>query len=310
MLTPLALLRERGQMNLSHEIYRLDLQELTPSDAYGWRAVARNVLPLFGLLLVAPMIASRSLAAAWSLAPLIGLFMYRITIVMHDCTHATLFSTHPFNHRIGLVLGAITGIDFTRFKLQHWKHHRSYGRDDDPQGFHYMHLPRMNRLQFSWHVIKPLFGANLRFVWRESVVVPRNFRRAVKQGDAAMILVVQLSMFMIVTGGGRHLALALLPIASAATFGLFLSQLRGIAEHDPRGDRNAPAGAVRSHRARLLERLLLYDLHFNYHAAHHRWPQCPSRHLPFVHDQYLATCGPLDRSMFHTVIALGEKCSR
>ena len=51
---------------------------------------------------------------------------------------------------------------------------------------------------------------------------------------------------------------------------------------------------VRSHSARLLERLVLYDLHFNYHSAHHRWPQCPSRHLPLVHEQYLAGHVPLE----------------
>ena len=110
-------------------------------------------------------------------------------------------------------------------------------------------------------------------------------------------------MFFVVTDGGRHLHLAMLPLVSAATFGLFLSQLRGLAEH---GSLSvvAQAGIVRSHSARLLERLVLYDLHFNYHSAHHRWPHCPSRHLPLVHERHLAGHVPLEPSMLATVVAI------
>jgi fatty acid desaturase len=124
-----------------------------------------------------------------------------------------------------------------------------------------------------------------------------------RRGDAAVFLSVQALMFIVVTGGGRYLYLSPLPFVSAATFGLFLSQLRGLAEH---GSRSAvdQAGYVRSHSTRALERLLLYDLHFNYHSAHHRWPQCPSCHLPLVHEQYLAGHVLLETSMLATVTAI------
>ena len=52
-------------------------------DAYGWRAVLRNVIPFLVLLVAAPHLDSWS----WVLSPLIGLFAYRITLVMHDCIH-------------------------------------------------------------------------------------------------------------------------------------------------------------------------------------------------------------------------------
>jgi hypothetical protein len=69
------------------------------------------VLPLFMLLALAPVLAARSIATAWSLAPVVGLFLYRITIVMHDCVHRTLFRSPQVNDWIGLLLGAVTGID-------------------------------------------------------------------------------------------------------------------------------------------------------------------------------------------------------
>jgi fatty acid desaturase len=279
----------------------IDLRQLQPSDRYGAYAVIRNVLPLFVLLVLAPILAARSVATAWSLAPLVGLFLYRITIVMHDCVHRTLFRSPRVNDWIGSLLGAVTGVDIRRFRAQHSKHHRMYGRVGDPQGFHYLGVQRMSRAHFARHLVKPLFGANLRYVLRESMLHPGNFWRALRRGDAFVFLSAQILMFIVVTGGGRNLHLALLPFVSAATFGLFLSQLRGLAEHGSR-DAADQAGYVRSHSARAVEQLMLYDLHFNYHTAHHRWPQCPSRHLPLIHEQYLAT--PLDPSMLATVTSI------
>lgn len=281
----------------------IDLRHLQPSDRYGAYAVIRNVLPLFALLALAPILAARSIAAAWSLAPLVGLFLYRITIVMHDCVHRTLFRSPRLNDWIGSMLGAVTGIDLRRFRTLHSKHHRLYGHAEDPQGFHYLGVQRWGRAQFAWHLVKPLFGTNLRYVLRESMLYPGNFRRAVRRGDAVVFLSVQILMFFVVTGGERYLHLALLPFVSAATFGLFFSQLRGLAEHGSRSEVDQ-AGYVRSHSARALEQFVLYDLHFNYHSAHHRWPQCPSRHLPLVHERYLAEHVSLEPSMLSTVISI------
>lgn len=114
---------------------------------------------------------------------------------------------------------------------------------------------------------------------------------------------VQLLIFLVITGGGRYLSLALLPFVSAATFGLFLSQLRGLAEHGSYAAADQ-AGLVRSHSTDIFDRVLLYDLHFNYHSAHHRWPHCPSCHLPRVHERYLAAEVPLQSSMLATVMAI------
>jgi fatty acid desaturase len=281
---------------------QIDLNSLQPSNLYGACAVIRNVLPLFALLALAPLLAARTISAAWSLAPLVGLFLYKITIVMHDCVHRTLFRSRRVNDWGAVLLGALTGIDVGRFRALHWKHHRTYGRREDPQGFHYLDVQRMSSAQFARHLLKPLCGANLRYVARETLLHPGNLWRAVRRGDAILFATVQVLMFFVITGGGRYLSLAFLPFVSAATFGLFLSQIRGLAEHGSRraGDQ---VGVVRSHAASTLERVLLYDLHFNYHSAHHRWPRCPSCHLPLVHARYLAEV-PLQSSMLATVIAI------
>jgi fatty acid desaturase len=275
-----------------------------PSDAYGWRAVLRNLIPFFALLGVASLLHRSSQPAPWLLAPLIGLFMYRITIVMHDCIHRSLFRSARLNERIGTLLGGVTGIDFASFSRQHLLHHRLYGRPGDPQGFHYLGLKGATRAAFAWHLLRPLLGCNLRYALAESVVRPRNLAAAARSGDIFALAAIQFSILALVTGGGAHLELAALPFASAATFGLFFSQLRGIAEHAADGG-GAEAGNVRSHAPHWLDRWLLYDLDFNYHREHHLYPHYSSRDLATLHGR-LPRPAPLEASMLCTLKALAS----
>src|SRR5262249_38303408 len=205
------------------------------ADRYGWRAVLRNVAPLILLFAAAPTLARCAPFAPWLLAPVIGLFVYRTTIVMHDCIHRSLFKSAQLNELVGTLLGGVTGIDFASFRRQHLLHHRRYGRPGDPQGFHYLGLKTKSRPGFAWHVLRPLLGANLPYALAESLLRPRNIAAAARSGNLAALASIQLALLGIVTGGGAHPCLALLPFASAATFGLFFSQLRGIAEHGSDG---------------------------------------------------------------------------
>lgn len=231
-----------------------------PSDLYGWSGVSRNLLPLIGLYMLAPYIAEHSLIWAWSLAPLTGLLLYRLTIVMHDCGHASLFEAPRVNSHVGRFLGAVTGIDFNRFKQRHWEHHRNYGSPGDPQGFHYFDIASLSPGAFAWHLFKPLSGLNLRFVISESL--------------------------------------------SAVTFGLFLSQLRGVAEHGVRGEAD-PAGFVRSHSPETSGKLFLYDLNFNFHEEHHRYPQVPSCHLAALNAS--GHTHREEKTMWRTIAAMANR---
>ncbi len=250
---------------------------LEPSDTYGWRAIARNLMPLLALLGIAPALVRINAFVPWLLTPAIGLFLYRITVVMHDCTHHTLFVSRATNAKVGLLLGALSGVDFHRFCVQHWRHHRLYGRAGDPQGFHYLDLARTTPGGLLRHLVEPLFGLKLRHVIGESLLAPSNLARSVRTGEIVIVALVQSVVLALVTGFGRYPILAILPFVSGATFGLFFSQLRGIAEHGELGAGGGPV--VRSHRPSWLDRVLLYDLNFNCHAEHHEHPQVPSCHL-------------------------------
>jgi fatty acid desaturase len=104
-----------------------------------------------------------------------------------------------------------------------------------------------------------------------------------------------------VTAAGVYPELALLPLVSGSTFALFVSQLRGIAEHVAR-DASADARNVRSHASHWLDRIVLYDVNFNYHAEHHLHPEYPSCHLPAV-QRALYPSRSVAPSMFCTIAA-------
>jgi fatty acid desaturase len=290
-------------MTSQSDVIHLQREWLEPSDLYGWKAMLRNTLPLFALLWLAPVLADHNTLAPWLLSPIIGLFVYRITVVMHDCTHYTLFKGLRSNKVIGSLLGAISGVDFRSFSTQHWRHHRSYGKEDDPQGFHYIGMAGMMLVEFRWHLIKPLLGLNLRNTFAESMLAPRNLGRIFWSGELALVVLVQFLILAVVTGLGRHPVLAVLPVFSAATFGLFFSQLRGIAEHGAVGN-CAEAGNVRSHATNFLDRIFLYDLNFNYHKEHHEHPQVPSCHLPAIHKLTAKLMSGTPKSMFDTLCAI------
>jgi fatty acid desaturase len=255
---------------------------------------------LLVLLWLAPQLARWNSLAPWLLAPVIGLFLYRITVVMHDCTHHTLFGSRRLNQTMGVLLGGFTGVDFNSFCRQHWRHHRSYGRPGDPQGFQYLELRNMTRRQLRWHIVKPLLGLTLPRVFVESIAAPRNIARLLRTGEIMMVALAQLALLALVTGFGRYPWLAALPYLSGATFALFFSQLRGIAEHGA----TAPGDSylVRSHPARWLDRVLLYDINFNYHAEHHALPHIPSCHLPALQRAMGTASAPA--SMFETLDAV------
>jgi fatty acid desaturase len=300
---PVARASARSAMTAGNAKLALPPEWMTPPNAVGWFAVARNLLPYFLLLLIAPVLAARSALFPWLLAPLFGLFAYRLTIVMHDCTHYALYRSRRTNDRVGRLLGAVTGIDFESFRSQHWRHHEVYGQPGDPQGFHYDRLHAMTPLGLRRHLLRPLLGFNLIYTFRESVLYPRHWRRLIRSGEAFLIVAVQAALLLIVTGAAKYWSLALLPALSEVTFGLFFSQLRGIAEHGM-VDQAKRANYVRSHAPHFLDRLLLYDLNFNYHAEHHRYPGFPSCHLPAIQRALRSADVATGDSMFATLAAL------
>jgi hypothetical protein len=138
----------------------LFVSALEPSRAYAGLAVARNVGFFLVAVAIVPALAALEPWAPLVAAPLLGLSMYRLTLVMHDCIHGTLFRSARANRVCGIVMGALSGIEFHAFARLHGMHHRMAGQRDDPQGPDYLSLPP-SPMGIVWHLLRPLVGYNL-----------------------------------------------------------------------------------------------------------------------------------------------------
>lgn len=275
------------------------------SDRYGFAQTGLHLGALVVVLALATPLWLRAgpLAAILLVLPL-GVLIYKLTIVLHDCAHMTLFRTRRYNRWVGRLTGCFLGSEFSQFQAQHFLHHRAFGQAGDPQGPDYLGLQAASRSHVLWHLLRPLLGFNLiKLLYfqppgggrpdrpAQKTSLPRKLRFLVGTGA------VQLAILALATGFGTVWWNALLYPAAAATVALFLSQLRGFCEHVtpvPAADESF----VRTHRPNLVDRTLFYGLNFNFHVEHHLYPAVPSCQLPRLHKTH--------GNLFHTPQSLSS----
>jgi fatty acid desaturase len=232
---------------------------------------------------------------------------YRLTFVVHDCAHLTLFSSRAENEIVGRFVASCLLTSFIEFQRLHWVHHRRFCEPSDPQGSDYNGL-RPDRDRVILHLLKPLFFVNaiekaaMFLTVAHSGVSPteraaEDARR--RQGDGrrrrkrwqslveiggvqALIALVTTRLFRFALGYALFLALL-------ASLGLFASRLRSYLEHGII-DAHTPdeTRIARTNRSNWLECNVLCSLSFNYHNEHHRWPHVPAQHLPVLHREVTA----------------------
>ncbi len=239
------------------------------------------------------------------------LITYRMTFIMHDCAHRTLFRKRWENEFWGWLCSSCTLATFPTFRRLHFVHHRHFREPADPQGSDYNGLiPTRDRVLL--HLLKPLLFLNLvekvgnTLALAHCGMTPEEQRKAKAESSrisgpqyrlaAVCILVTQGLIATVATRGfttfaGYALFLILLPSA-----GLFLSRLRSYLEHGDIHDTDGSQKIARTHKSNVLERNILCSILFNYHNEHHRWPQVPSRLLPALHAKY--TAGRLSAEMY------------
>ena len=257
------------------------------SDVHGWLWTLRIFAPFIFLLTATPWVwATVSPFATFPMWVALGVLAYKLTIVMHDCAHNTLFATKSLNQTIGKICGYILMSDFQTFRYMHWQHHMKYGAEEDPQGEDYLHLTNTSKAGLIWHILKPLFGANvyklLAFSKGNAGVKKKKepFVKLLK--SKSYFLAMQLAIVLLITQAGQYWWLfAFLPSA-ALTVGLFCSQTRGFAEHIANPDGHSEA-FVRTHLPNWFDKTIFYTLNFNYHVEHHLYPSVANHHLAELH---------------------------
>jgi fatty acid desaturase len=281
------------------------------------------LLSIFGTLILLLVSLPVAWGAGWPwllavIVPLLGAYAYKLTIVMHECGHRTLFTNRRANRVVGLICGGFLGASFQGFTDSHWHHHRHCGSDKDGEGEgDYLILEHAGPGQMIRHLLKPLTGValigTLRMYSRElfgAASPPASGRDSERDAAAthqggphsqfALILVTQLLIATIATGGWQYPWLALVYPATAGTFGLFFSRVRAFAEHVSAGRAEGEC-FVRSHVPNWFDRVFFYTLNMNLHVEHHLYPQIPACNLPRVRRD-LQAAGYLTDAMSSTSI--------
>src|SRR3954454_8510361 len=95
--------------------------------------VASSVVPYLALLVAMYLLLDVSVVAGLALAPGGAGFLFRTFVVVHDCTHGSLFETKRANRRLGTVLGLLMYTPFESWAHSHAVHHATAG-DLDRRG--------------------------------------------------------------------------------------------------------------------------------------------------------------------------------
>lgn len=291
---------------------------LQPSVGFAVRGAVAILGMLVGLVALLPIAAA--LGHWWLyvlIIPLLGAASYKVTVLMHECAHRTLFRNRRVNRSLGHLCGALVATRFVPFAKAHWQHHLLCGSDDDSGDNDYLTLQHAPPARLVRHLLTPLtgvtFARTLLAREKDEEAQPAHQTPADRPPflDAlpSLILIVatQASLAWLATGFGRWWALALVYPATGATLGLFFSRVRAFCEHVS-AHRQPGECSVRTHVPNWFDRCFFYTLNMNFHVEHHLYPQIPACHLPAVHRDLVrgGYFGPTTLS--HSILGTIRRC--
>ena len=228
-------------------------------------------------------------------------------ILLHDCSHDSMFSSRRANQIVGNWLGAYPILqNLEQYRPYHREHHIYTGLDNDPDMSLTLGYPT-TAISMLRKIARDLVGAtgvkaqiaviamhtgiikyNLGGLV-ERVKEKRNWKEALVNTAKNLWgpLTVNLIMFGILWLLG-HPWLYLLWVGAMFTTYNFSLRVRSMAEHSMVEDKANPQKNTRTTYANFVERMLFAPYHVNYHAEHHLCMGAPSYNFPKMHQMLLA----------------------
>lgn len=223
-------------------------------------------------------------------------------IIMHDCSHDSVFTSRKANQIVGNWFGAYPIMhNLEQYRPYHREHHIYTGLDNDPdlsltKGYPTTALSMFRKFLrdlsgatgikaqigvIAMHigVIKYNLGGVIERIkekkdWSESI-------KASAQNLAGPIASNLILFGLLWLVGAPWLYL--LWIGALLTTYNFCLRVRSIAEHSVVDDRQNPQKNTRTTYANFIEKLLFAPHHVNYHAEHHLCMGAPPYNLPLMH---------------------------
>ncbi len=226
-------------------------------------------------------------------------------IIMHDCSHDSLFKTSKLNTFFGNWFGAYPILqNLEQYKPYHREHHIYTGLDNDPdlsltKGYpttilsmlrkFFRDLSGVTGLKGQIGVIAMHIGIlqynlggiikrqQLKFSKQSVLTALKNLA-----GPVSANLLIFAFLFII----GKPM-LYLLWIGALLTTYNFCLRVRSIAEHSVVENRQDPSKNTRTTYANIIEQVLFAPLNVNYHAEHHLFMGVPCYNLPYMHQKLI-----------------------
>lgn len=224
-------------------------------------------------------------------------------IILHDCSHDSMFTSRRANRIIGNWFGAYPILhDVDKYKPYHTQHHLNTGLDDDPDlplttGYPTTGISMVRKF------IRDLFGLSGAKATLAVLLMQMGLLKYALNGKAEWVSLRDKSLGSIITTAVKNLAgplavnlvlfgilyltghpwLYLLWISAMLTTYNFSLRVRSMAEHSMVDERTNPQSNTRTTYANFAEKILFAPHHVNYHAEHHLCMGAPSYNLPMMH---------------------------
>ena len=228
-------------------------------------------------------------------------------IILHDCSHDSMFTSSKLNTFIGNWFGAYPILhDLKKYRPYHTQHHINTGLADDPdlsltKGYPTTAVSMARKFARD---LGGVSGAKANFA---VIFMQLGFIKYALNGTAVWLsqkgknlgsiivtacrnlagpVAANLLMFLILYACGKPWLYLLWWGAMLTTFNFSL-RVRSMAEHSMVEYRENPHKNTRTTYANFIERILFAPHHVNYHAEHHLCMGAPSYNLPKMHQLLL-----------------------
>ena len=286
-----AAILDRGQLKpLLARLSRIETKTAIYAIAFQWLSIA---------IFVMTAICSANAIVYLVCAFFICTRKHALAVIMHDAAHFRLLPSRFWNDLVSdLFLALPMGLNTALYRRYHLEHHQHTNGENDPDkklmaGHRNWAFPRSFR-EFLRLAFTDLLGLNnleLNRFYRQwspwsAVGGSSEIRAFLSFRDYVALsgYLVALISFLYVTNGWLHfLLLWYLP---SLFFIPVIVRARAIGDHLGVASTHE-LNATRTIQVSLLERLLIFPCHINFHLEHHLFPSVPFYNLPKLHKELM-----------------------
>jgi fatty acid desaturase len=213
----------------------------------------------------------------------VGARQLGLGVLMHDAAHGLLFRDRRLNDRVGNWLCAYPQLlDLDVYRPYHFEHHKRTQQPDDPDLPLSAKFP-VSRASFLRKSLRDLTGITFLRQYRAAMDSPSRPGTAGPRRSLRGPLLANLALLAALAALGKPHYYAMFWLLPLATWRMWVTRLRNIAEHAVVRDDDDPLLNARTTLASPLERLFVAPYFVNYHVEHHLYMWIPCYNLPRAH---------------------------